>query len=307
MLSTGGLNPRAGAWAPSHRQVPVCVGPCRSRLRADLERVASELGCSVCRAERLPGDGSSGRDGDYFSVTSLMRLRLGLGRQGALNERRPQTRQEGEGQQHPGRRVDEGRLGRHERPQQAGDRAGGEVAEALDRREQAEGRAAQVARARGAATAACSAVSTQPIAMPASDERRREHARLAPGDREHDVGGGEQQHAADEDADGRAGRRGGPPGCWRAWRPGCRRRRAAARAARPQSARGRARAARWRAGSAASRRCCRARRRRRRPAAGRAAPQHRADPDPDRLALAGSAAWRGGSRRRSRRPRAAPG
>jgi hypothetical protein len=72
-----------------------------------------------------------------------------------------------QGQQHPGDQVAEGHPWRGGGPEQAGDGAGGQVAEALHRRQQpnADPRSSTGAKD---ATAACSAVSTQPIATPAA-------------------------------------------------------------------------------------------------------------------------------------------
>ena len=70
-------------------------------------------------------------------------------------------------EQHPPGQVRDRGLGSEERPQQPAIAAGGEVAERLHGGEEAERGAARAVGAR-AATAACSAVSTQPMATPAS-------------------------------------------------------------------------------------------------------------------------------------------
>ena len=86
-------------------------------------------------------------------------------------------------------------AGEKRRPQDAGDRAGGEVAGALHRGQQRRTRCRGSARAARAATAACSAVSAAPMPTPASTNPAAEHRHAGSGAREHDVGGEERRRA----------------------------------------------------------------------------------------------------------------
>jgi hypothetical protein len=85
----------------------------------------------------------------------------------------------GQCQQHPADEVAEGHPRGRQRPQQAGDGAGGQVAEALHRRQRPNADPRSAAGA-SAATAACSAVSTHPIATPAAANHGASARTLAP-------------------------------------------------------------------------------------------------------------------------------
>ena len=147
-----------------------------------------------------------------------------------------------------------------------------------------------------AATAACSAVSTQPIPSPASANGSASRRWLAPVGGEPGVG---EPNAATPAAStrGLAAAVAEPAGgdADQRWRRGCRRRRARARAGGVVGAVVGGRAGRWRAGSAGSRRRCRPRTRRCRPSAGRAGRAGRGAPRCGRAALArarAAAVWR---------------
>jgi len=102
-----------------------------------------------------------------------------------------------EGDEHPGREVEQGGLSRERCPECAGDGAGGQVTEALHRRKQSEGRAPQLHRRQGCnrGVLGCKAVIQCLIESALGVERAfdlaRAHARVA------GIGLGEADLAAD--------------------------------------------------------------------------------------------------------------